>query len=85
MVGYRLLQMVLEPILDLGVGFVWVFVCLAPQSHGTQREHCVCMGGGGVCDVLHRIWEKVPDAIYVEAPLNKVTRFKAIRTPLDSK
>ena len=23
--------------------------CLAPQSHGTQRGHCVCMGGGGGC------------------------------------
>ena len=30
---------------------------------------------GGICDVLHRIGEEVPDAIYVEAPLNQVDTF----------
>ncbi|KAL6328012.1 hypothetical protein AAG906_033276 [Vitis piasezkii] len=29
----------------------------------------------GVCDVSHRIWEKVLGAIYVEAPLNQVDAF----------
>ena len=27
------------------------------------------------CDVPHRIWENVPSAIYVEAPLNQVDTF----------
>ena len=51
--------MVSEPIFDLGVGFVWSHkgVCLAPQSRGTQRGRCVCMGG--VYDISHRIWEKI--------------------------
>ena len=50
------LQMVSESIPDLGVG-----VCLASQSHGIQRGHCVCMERerngelGGVCDVPHWI------------------------------
>ena len=30
---------------------------------------------GGICDVPHRIGEKVPNAIYVEAPLNQVDVF----------
>ena len=30
---------------------------------------------GGVCDVPHQIGENVPDAIYVEAPLNQVDPF----------
>ena len=70
--------MISEPILDLGVGFVWSCkgVCLASQSHGTQHPRCVCMGGGrGVCDVPHQIGEKVSDAIYVEALLNQVDAF----------
>ena len=33
------------------------------------------LGGGGVCDVPHRIRETVPDAIYVQAPLNQVDVF----------
>ena len=32
-------------------------------------------GGGGVCDVPHRIGENVPGAIYVETPLNQVDAF----------
>ena len=28
-----------------------------------------------ICDVSHRIEEEVPDAIYVEAPLNQVDAF----------
>ena len=77
MVGCGSLQMVSEPIPDLGVGVCLapskVFVCLAPQSHGTQRRRCVCMGG--ICDVPHRIGEEVPGAIYVEVPLNQVDAF----------
>ena len=40
------LQMVSEPIPDLDVGFFWSRkgVCLVPQSRGTQRGRCVCMG-----------------------------------------
>ena len=60
--------MILELILEPGVG-----VCLAPQSHGTQRGRCVCMRG--VCDVPHRIGENVPGTIYVETPLNQVDAF----------
>ena len=30
---------------------------------------------GGVCDVPHRMGEKVPGAIYVETPLNQVDAF----------
>ena len=30
---------------------------------------------GGVCDISHRIWENVPDAIYVEVSLNQVDVF----------
>ena len=33
------------------------------------RGRCVCMGG--VCDIPHRIGEKVPNAIYVESPLSR--------------
>ena len=29
----------------------------------------------GICDIPHRIGEKVPDAIYVETPLNQVNVF----------
>ena len=61
-------EMISEPILDHSVG-----VCLTPQSHGTQRGHCVCMGG--VCDVPHRIGEKVPDTIYIETHFNQVDAF----------
>ena len=81
MVGCGSLQMVSEPIPDPGVGVCLasyeVFVCLAPQSHGTQRGRCVCMRGGegGVCNVPHRIEEKVHSAIYVETPLNQVDAF----------
>ena len=32
-------------------------------------------GGGGICDVPHRIGEKVPGAIYVKVPLNLVDAF----------
>ena len=39
------------------------------------RGRCVCMGG--VCDIPHRIGEKVPNAIYVEAPLNQVDVFRS--------
>ena len=53
----------------------WVFFCLTRQSHGIQRGRCVYMGEGGVCDVPHQIGEKVPDAIYVEVPLNQVDAF----------
>ena len=31
--------------------------------------------GECVCDVPHRIGEQVPDAIYVETPLNQVDAF----------
>ena len=67
--------MVLEPIPDLDVGFVWSRkgVCLALQFRGIQRGRCVCMGD--VCDVPHRIRENVPGAIYVEVLLNLVDAF----------
>ena len=35
----------------------------------------VVFAWGGVSDVPHRIGENVPDAIYVEAPLNQVDVF----------
>ena len=38
-----------------------------------------------LCDVPHQIWENVPSAIYVEAPLNQVDAFKAVRAPLGPK
>ncbi|RVW80541.1 Retrovirus-related Pol polyprotein from transposon 17.6 [Vitis vinifera] len=61
--------MVSEPIPDPDVG-----VCLAlfvwprnPMEHNKD----IVSAWGGVCDVPHRIGEKVPGAIYVEAPLNQ--------------
>ena len=74
MVGCGSLQMVLEPILDLGVG-----VCLAlsvwPRNPMGHNEDVVSAWGGCVCDVPHQIGEKVPGAIYVEVPLNQVYAF----------
>ena len=35
----------------------------------------VVFAWGGVCDVPHRIGEKVPGAIYVETPLNQIDAF----------
>ena len=73
MVGCGSLQMVSEPIPDPGVG-----VCLAlsvwPRNPMGHNEDVVS-AWGGVCDVPHRIWENVPGAIYVEAPLNQVDAF----------
>ena len=73
MVGCGSLQMVLKPIPDPGVG-----VCLAlsvwpcnPMGHNED----VVSAWGGVCDVPHRIWEKVYSAIYVEVPFNQVDAF----------
>ena len=40
-----------------------------------HNEDVVSAWGGGVCDVPHQIGEKVPDAIYVEVPLNQVDAF----------
>ena len=67
--------MVSEPIPDPGVG-----VCLAlsvwPRNPMGHNEDVVsAWGGGGICDVPHRIGEEVPGAIYVEAPLNQVDAF----------
>ena len=73
MVGCGSLQMVLEPILDPGVG-----VCLAlsvwPRNPMGHNEDVVS-AWGGVCDVPHRIGEKVHGAIYVEVSLNQVDTF----------
>ena len=73
MVGCGSLQMVSEPIPDPGVG-----VCLAlsvrPRNPMGHNEDVVS-AWGGVCDVPHRIGENVPDAIYVETPLNQVDAF----------
>ena len=33
---------------------IWVFVCLAPQSHGTQRGRCVWMRGCLSHPILNR-------------------------------
>ena len=57
-----------------------MFVCLTLQSHGTQLEHCVCIGGEGgksVYDVSHRIEEKVFCAIFVKAPLIQENVFQS--------
>ena len=65
--------MVSKPIPDPDVG-----VCLAlfvwPRNPMGHNEDVVSVWGG-VCDVPHRIWENVPVAIYVEAPLNQVDAF----------
>ena len=42
---------------------------------GHNEDVVSAWGGGGVCDVPHRIGENVPGAIYVEAPLNQVDAF----------
>ena len=60
--------MVLEPIPDLDVGFVW---SRNPMGHNED----VVSAWGGVCDVPHRIGEKVHGAIYVEVSLNQVDAF----------
>ena len=39
-----------------------------------HNEDVVCTWEG-VCDIPHWIWEKVPSAIYVKAPLNQVDAF----------
>ena len=49
-------------------GFVW------PHNPMGQNEDVVS-AWGGICDVPHRIGEEVPDAIYVETPLNQVDAF----------
>ena len=58
-------------------GFVWPRKwCLSvwPRNLMGHNEDVVS-AWGGICDVLHRIGEEVPDAIYVEAPLNQVDTF----------
>ena len=42
---------------------------------GHNKDIVFAWGGGGGCDVPHRIEENVPDAIYVETPLNQVDTF----------
>ena len=58
-------------------GFVWSRKgCLSvwPRNPMGHNEDIVSTWGG-VCDVPHRIEENVPDAIYVETPLNQVDTF----------
>ena len=66
-------RVVSELIPDPGVG-----VCLAlsiwPRNPMGHNEDVVS-AWGGVCDVPHRIGEKVLGAIYVEVPLNQVDAF----------
>ena len=58
-------------------GFVWLRKgCLSvwpcnPIGHNED----IVSAWGGVCDVPHQIGENVPDAIYVEVPLNQVDAF----------
>ena len=40
-----------------------------------HNEDIVSAWGGGVCDVPHRIGEKVPGIIYIEAHFNQVDAF----------
>ena len=57
-------------------GFVWL--CLFDPVIPWDTTRTLCLhgeGGGGVCDVPHRIGENVPDTIYVETPLNQVDAF----------
>ncbi|RVW97010.1 hypothetical protein CK203_032349 [Vitis vinifera] len=51
-------------------------VCLFDPTILWDTTSTLCLyGGGGVCDVPHRIGEKILGAIYVEAPLNQVDAF----------
>ncbi|RVW81511.1 Retrovirus-related Pol polyprotein from transposon 17.6 [Vitis vinifera] len=45
-------------------GFVWL--CLFGPAIPWDTTRTLCLHGGGVCGVPHRIGEKVPGAIYVE-------------------
>ena len=58
-------------------GFVWPRKgCLFVWPHNPMgHNEDVVSAWGGVCDVPHRIGENVPDAIYVETPLNQVDAF----------
>ena len=58
-------------------GFVWPRKECLSVWHRSPRRHNedVVFAWGGVSDVPHRIGENVPDAIYVEAPLNQVDVF----------
>ena len=69
--------MVSELIPNFGVGFVWPHkgICLFDPTLPWDTTRTLCLHGGGVCDVPHRIRENVPGAIYVEAPLNQVDAF----------
>ena len=52
---------------------------------GHNKDVVSAWGEGGVCDIPHRIREKVPDAIEVGTSRNLVTRFKVMRAPLGPK
>ena len=67
--------------------FVWLRKeCLSvwPRNPMGHNEDVVS-AWRGVCDVPHRIGEQVPDAIYVEAPLNQVNAFLSSESSLRPK
>ena len=49
-------------------------VCLFGPAIPWDTTRTLCLHGGGICDVPHRIGEQVPGAIYV-GPLNQVDAF----------
>ena len=58
-------------------GFVWPhkgYLSVWPHNPVGYNEDVVSTWGS-VCDVPHRIREKVPSAIYLEVSLNKVDAF----------
>ena len=60
--------MVLELISNLSVGVCLfdpqeIFVCLVPQSYGTQIVGCIYMEGD--CDISHQMKENFPNTRYI--------------------
>ena len=58
-------------------GFVWPRKwCLPVWPHNpVGHNEDVVFAWRGVCDIPHRIWGKVPNAIYVKASPNQVDDF----------
>ena len=52
---------------------------------GHNEDVVFAWGGGGICDVPHRIGGKVPGAIYVKVPLNLVDAFQSRESLFGSK
>ena len=81
--GFSKIVLPLTKLTQKGVKFEWSDDC----EHNFQELKnrlvitlilTIPSGSGGFVvysDVPHRIWEKVPSTIYVEAPLNQVDAF----------